>query len=71
MVIKTGVFAGIIALILAFIAEIPIYLPNDLVLSFKIFSFDNTDFYFWEEVEFLCGGQDYCRGAGQVWTTLF
>ena len=47
MVIKTGIFGGITALILAFIAEIPIYPPNDLVLSFKIFSFDDTDFYFW------------------------
>jgi hypothetical protein len=47
MVIKSGVFAGIFALILAFIAEIPIYPPNDLIISLKIFSFNDTDFYYW------------------------
>lgn len=47
MVIKTGIFAGFISLILAFIAEIPIFPPNNLVLNLKIFSFESTDFYFW------------------------
>ncbi len=44
MAIKTGITAGVIALILAFIAEIPIFPPNNLVLNLKIFSFESTDF---------------------------
>lgn len=47
MVIKSGIFAGILALILTFIAEIPIYPPEDLILSFKLFASENIDFYFW------------------------
>ncbi len=47
MALKSGIIAGIIALLLAFITEIPIYPPNNWFLSFKIFSFEKTDFYFW------------------------
>ena len=47
MAIKKGIIAGVIALILAFIAEIPIFPPNNLVLNLKIFSFESTDFYIW------------------------
>jgi len=61
MAIKKGIFAGIIALFLAFIAVIPIYPPNSWVLSFKIFSFENTDFYFWGYV---------INGSQAVTTTL-
>ena len=47
MIIKKGIIAGIIALMVAFIAEIPIFPPNNLVLNLKIFSFESTDFYIW------------------------
>ena len=60
MAIKSGIFAGILALILAFIAEIPIYPPENLILSFKIFAFENIDFYFW----------GYILNGGTIITTL-
>ena len=61
MAIKSGITAGVFALLLAFIAVIPIYPPNNWVLSFKIFSFENTDFYFWGYV---------INGSQAVTTTL-
>ncbi|MEE9379347.1 MAG: hypothetical protein V3V33_15085 [Candidatus Lokiarchaeia archaeon] len=60
MAIKSGIFAGILALILAFIAEIPIYPPENLIMSFKIFSSENIDFYFW----------GYILNGGTTVTTL-
>ena len=47
MSLKSGIFAGIIAYIVAFIYEIPIYPPENWVIDFKIFTFKNADFYFW------------------------
>ena len=60
MAIKSGIFAGILALIITFIAEIPIYLPEDLILSFKLFASENIDFYFW----------GYIIDGGTIITTL-
>ncbi|NVM34659.1 MAG: hypothetical protein HWN81_03625 [Candidatus Lokiarchaeota archaeon] len=60
MAIKSGIIAGIIALILTFIAEIPIYPPEDLILRFKIFASENIDFYFW----------GYIIDGGVIITTL-
>ncbi|MFX0001269.1 MAG: hypothetical protein ACFE9Q_12035 [Candidatus Hodarchaeota archaeon] len=45
--IKIGIIAGIFALLLAFIAKIPIYPPENLVLSFNIFTIDNLEYFFW------------------------
>jgi hypothetical protein len=47
MVVKIGMIAGIFALLLAFMAKIPIYPPGNIALSFNIFSIDNLEFYFW------------------------
>ena len=60
MAIKSGIFAGILALVLAFIAEIPIYPPENLIMSFKIFASENIDFYFW----------GYILNGGTIVTTL-
>lgn len=43
----SGIVAGVIALILALLYQIPIYPPNYWALDFKIFSSENTYFYFW------------------------
>ncbi len=61
MALKTGIIAGIIALLLAFIAEIPIYPPNNWILDFKVFSFENTDFYLW----------GYLRSGDVAFTSIF
>lgn len=47
MTIKSGIFAGILSLLLAFIAKIPLYPPENWALTFRIFSLDNLEFYFW------------------------
>lgn len=47
MALKSGIFAGILALILAFISKIPIFPPENWAMDFKIFSLNNIDFYFW------------------------
>ena len=47
MTLKSGILAGILALLLAFIAEIPLYPPENWALNFKIFSINNLEFYFW------------------------
>lgn len=47
MALKSGIFAGIIAYIIAFVAEIPIYPPENWVINFKLFSLNNTVFYYW------------------------
>ena len=60
MAINSGIFAGIFALILAFIAELPIYPPENLIMSFKIFASENIDFYFW----------GYILNGGTIVTTL-
>ncbi|MBA7680863.1 hypothetical protein ES703_89184 [subsurface metagenome] len=60
MAIKSGIFAGILALIIAFIAEIPIYPPENLIMSFKIFASENINFYFW----------GYILNGGTIITTL-
>lgn len=47
MVRKTGILAGIIALILAFISKIPIYPPGNIELNFFIFVNENTEYFIW------------------------
>jgi len=47
MTIKSGIFAGILALIVAFMSEIPIYPPENWVISFRILAFDNIEIFFW------------------------
>ncbi len=47
MTIKSGIIAGIFALLLAFLAKIPIYPPENLALSFNIFAIDNLEYFFW------------------------
>jgi len=44
---KTGIVAGILALILTFFQEIPIYPPNDWVLNLRLLVFDNLNIYIW------------------------
>jgi len=44
---KTGIFAGIMAFILAFIHEIPIFPPGNFLLNFHIFTLDNVYYYYW------------------------
>ncbi|MGV9141441.1 MAG: hypothetical protein ACOC1X_00725 [Promethearchaeota archaeon] len=47
MTIKSSFFGGIIALLLAFIAQIPILPQNNIILSFELFTLNNARFYFW------------------------
>lgn len=47
MTLKSGISAGIIAFIITFIAEIPIYPPENWVISFELFSLNKTNFYYW------------------------
>lgn len=44
---KTGIIAGILALILAFISEIPIFPPENLFIDLYIFLIDNVRHYYW------------------------
>lgn len=44
---KTGIFGGFIALLLAFVYEIPLYPPENWALNLRIFRLDNIDYYFW------------------------
>lgn len=44
---KSGIIAGIIALILAFFSEIPIYPQEGLTLLLNIFSSDKTAYFYW------------------------
>ena len=44
---KSGIIAGVIALILVLLYQIPIYPPNYWAIDFKLFSSQNTSFYFW------------------------
>ncbi|MHA1274108.1 MAG: hypothetical protein ACTSQP_15605 [Promethearchaeota archaeon] len=48
---KSGIFAGIIALILAFIEIIPLYPPNNIFLNCRIFSYENVNYYYWGYIE--------------------
>jgi len=47
MALKSGIFAGILAFINAFIAEIPIYPPENWFINFKLFALNKTNFYYW------------------------
>jgi len=44
---KTGILAGIIALIIAFISKIPIYPPASIELNFFILLANNFEYYIW------------------------
>jgi len=44
---KTGVLAGILALLIAFITKIPIYPPLDLEINFMMMVNSNTEYYIW------------------------
>lgn len=44
---KTGILAGIIALIIAFISKIPIYPPANIELNFFIIFANNIEYYIW------------------------
>ena len=44
---KSGVFAGIIMLIITFIYKIPTFIFENLVIEFKLLSYDNLDYLFW------------------------
>jgi len=44
---KSGIVAGIIAIILAIISKIPIFPPENWIIDFKIFASGNINFYFW------------------------
>ncbi|MBD3230255.1 MAG: hypothetical protein GF329_18900 [Candidatus Lokiarchaeota archaeon] len=44
---KTGILAGIIALIIAFISKIPIYPPANIELNFFILLANNIEYYIW------------------------
>ncbi|MGV9173928.1 MAG: hypothetical protein ACOC44_17220 [Promethearchaeia archaeon] len=44
---KTGIFAGILALIVAFIQKIPIYPEENISLIFYIFMDENIEHYIW------------------------
>ncbi|MFO8019584.1 MAG: hypothetical protein R6U96_13235 [Promethearchaeia archaeon] len=52
---KTGIFAGILAFILAFIQQIPIYPEEDISMVFYIFKNDNIEHYIWG---YLIGGSE-------------
>lgn len=47
MTIKSSFFGGIIALLLAFIAQIPILPQNNIIITFELFTLNNARFYFW------------------------
>ncbi|MHA1294409.1 MAG: hypothetical protein ACTSQJ_17335 [Promethearchaeota archaeon] len=44
---RLGILAGIIALLLAFIFEIPIFPPQNIVLNFNIITIDNVYYFYW------------------------
>ena len=44
---ESGIIAGILALLLTFISQLPIYPPEGLILDLSIFSVDNTSYYYW------------------------
>jgi hypothetical protein len=44
---KLEITGGLIAFILTLLSEIPIYPPENWVIDFKIFTFGNTEIYFW------------------------
>jgi hypothetical protein len=44
---KTGILGGILALLIAFIAKIPIYPPTNIEINFLIFVNNNTAYYIW------------------------
>jgi hypothetical protein len=44
---KTGILGGILALLIAFIANIPIYPPANIEINFLIFTNNNTAYYIW------------------------
>ncbi|MFO7795814.1 MAG: hypothetical protein ACQERB_13370 [Promethearchaeati archaeon] len=47
MVRKTGILAGVLALLIAFISKIPIYPPIDLEINFMMMVKSNTEYYIW------------------------
>ncbi|TXT61837.1 MAG: membrane protein of unknown function [Promethearchaeota archaeon] len=47
MTIKSSFIGGIISLLLAFIAQIPILPQNNLYLYFEIFTLNDVRFYYW------------------------
>ena len=47
MVNKLGFVAGILSLIVLLISEIPIFPPQNIVLKFYIYSYDEIAFYLW------------------------
>ncbi|MHA2008334.1 MAG: hypothetical protein ACXABO_04175 [Promethearchaeota archaeon] len=61
---KSGIFAGVIALTLALLYQIPIYPPNYWAIDFKIFSIQNINFYFWGYV--INGTTAFTQFIGQI-----
>ena len=48
---KSGIFGGIIALLLTFLQNIPIYPPMDLEIVFYLFTLNGFEYYFWGYLE--------------------
>ncbi|MHA1149044.1 MAG: hypothetical protein ACTSR8_12470 [Promethearchaeota archaeon] len=44
---KSGIIAGIFALLLTFLSQVPIYPPEELYLDLTLFSIDNIYYYYW------------------------
>jgi len=44
---KSGIIGGIIGFVLALIAEIPIFPPQNIVIPLNIYKFNTTEFYTW------------------------
>jgi len=57
---KTGIIAGIIALMLAFIYKFPLFPPEGLELYFTIFTHQGVEYYFW----------GYINRAGQASSSI-
>lgn len=47
MVNKSGFISGILSLIVLMISEIPIYLPQNLVLKLYLYTYNDISFYVW------------------------
>ncbi len=75
---KSGIFGGIIALLLALMYELPLYPPMNISLNFKLFTYENMNFFFWgvlnnhkEASTFVTSKPPENFIAIMLWATIF